>query len=309
MSPPIQEPDRLKLVKLTVAENATQKNVIGAKNWAAVKQNSAYVIVEATTAPKNNLDEWKQIQWSAGSGETVPGNPNRRKLSLIVSKKYHVEAKLGGVSDYVDVWVLWATIEILTKGKRPSNAAPFDPGMRDNTEKLGAVIYKSLASSVIDEKSDPPVFVDNMGASGKVVPVATLTPKGVNQVVKAGWTLERQVWSHNWIDGVRAPNTNDNWTRDTSKPNYLRLEPDVDDKIYDLDGPDIRWGQFSYETYNNFRQWVEWNAEKCSDYAPWYWQARWSLNKDLSKQITLNELSTGNIKLPSNPHFPARKAP
>jgi hypothetical protein len=297
----------IKLVKLSVVQNATQKNVLGAKNWAAVKKNSAFVIVEATTAPKNNLDEWKQIQWSGESGEMVPGNPNRRKLSLAVSKKYHIEAKLGGVNNYVDVWVLWATIEILTKGMRPLNAAPFDQGTRDNTDKLGAVIYKSLASSVIDEKAG--VFIDNMGASGKVVPVATLTPKGVNQVIKAGWTLERQVWSHNWIDGVRAPSTNDNWTRDTSKPNYLRLVPDVQDKIYDLDAPDIRWGQFSCETYNNFRQWVEWNAEKCSDYAPWYWQARWSLNKDLSKQITLNELSTGNIKLPSKPHFSARKAP
>lgn len=301
MNPPV------KLVKLSVVQNATQKNVSGAKNWSAVKKDSSYVIIEATTAPKNNHDEWKQIQWSREAIETVQGQPNRRKISLGVSKKYRVEAKLGGVTDYVDVWVLWASIEILTKGTRPARAAPFDPGTRDNTNNLGAVIYKSLTSSVIDEKAG--LFVDNMGASGKVAPVATLTPKGVNQIVKAGWTFEREVWSHNWSDGVKLPSTNKNWTRDTSKPNYLRLTPDVDDKIYDLDAPDIRWGQFNCETYNNFRQWIEWNTEKCSDYAPWYWQARWSLNKDQSKQITLNELGTKNIDLPSRPHFPARKAP
>ena len=42
-----------KLVRLSVAQNATQKNVTGPKNWAAMKKPSGHVIVEATTAPKN----------------------------------------------------------------------------------------------------------------------------------------------------------------------------------------------------------------------------------------------------------------
>jgi hypothetical protein len=62
--------------------------------------------LEATTSPKNNVDEWKQIQWSGDSGDAVQNSPNRRKLSLAASKKYHIEAKLGGVSDSLDVWVL-----------------------------------------------------------------------------------------------------------------------------------------------------------------------------------------------------------
>src|SRR5215510_6586641 len=162
-------PPSSKLVRLTVVQNATQKNVNGQKNWAAVKKSAAHVIVEATTAPKNNNEEWKQLRWSGDTGDPVPGMPNRRKLSLAVSRKYHVEATLGGVKDNVDVWILWATIEILTKGMRPTGAAPFDPGSRDNTDKLGAVSYKSVSSSVIDEKAG--VFVDNVGASGKVAPV------------------------------------------------------------------------------------------------------------------------------------------
>jgi hypothetical protein len=62
--------------------------------------------LEATTSPKNNVDEWKQIHWSGDSGDAVQNSPNRRKLSLAASKKYHIEAKLGGVSDSLDVWVL-----------------------------------------------------------------------------------------------------------------------------------------------------------------------------------------------------------
>lgn len=295
-----------KLVKITVVQNATQKNVSGAKNWAAVK-TAAHVIVEATTAPSNNADEWKQIQWSGDSGEAVQNFPNRRKLSQAASKKYHVEAKLGGVSDSLDVWVLWAAVEILTQGARPANAVPFDAGKRDGTQNLGAVTYKSLTSSVVDEKAG--VFVDNMGASGKIAAVATLSPKGINQIVKAGWSFERQVWSHNWLDGVKAPSTNENWTKDTSNLAFLRLTPDAGDKIYDVDAPDLRWGQFSSETYNKFRQWIEWNGQKCSEDAPWHWQARWKLDRDQSKQITLNKLGVGDTALPSKAHFPVGKAP
>ncbi len=251
----------IKLVKLTVVDNATQKNVSGAKNWAAIKNISSSVMVEVTTSPNNSPEEWKLIKWAGG--EAVDGRPNRRKVSLAISRKHHVEAKLGGLSDFIELWVLWATVEILTKGTRPKNAAPFDPGTRDNTDKLGAVTYDSLTSSVVDENTG--VFVTNKGASGKVAPVARISPLGVNTVVKAGWTFEREVWSQNWIDGVKASSSKDKWTPDTSEARYLRLTPDGDDKIYDLDAPDMRWGNSHYETYNNFRQWIAWNGVKCSD--------------------------------------------
>ena len=295
-----------KLVKITVVQSATQKNVSGAKNWAAVKK-AGHVIVEATTSPKNNADEWKQIQWSGDSGEAVQGFSNRRKLSLATSKKYHIEGKLGGFNDSLDLWVLWAAVEISTKGPRATGAAPFDKGSRDNTQNLGAVSYKSVTASVIDEAAG--VFVDNMGASGKISGSATLLPQGVGQIVKAGWAFERQVWSSNWFDGVKASSSNQNWTKDTSKPVYLRLTPDTADKIYDTDAPDLRWGQFTSETYNKFRQWIEWNGEKCSDDALWHWQARWQVNKDQSKQITLNKLGVGDLVLPDKPYFPAGKVP
>lgn len=296
-----------KLIKLTVVDNATQKNVIGKKNWVTVKNKSGHVFLEATTSPRNNADEWKQIVWSGDKGQPVPGKPNRRKLSLAVSKKYHVEAKLGITKDYVDVWVFWAIIDVKTKGTLPPGAAPFDPGTRDNTNKLGAVTYKSLTFSVIDEKAG--VFVNNMGASGKVALVATLLPKGIRKVIKFGLAFQRQVWSHNWSDGQKTNKFNNTWTRDTSKVYYLRLLPDVNNNIYDTDSPDIRWGQRSYETYNNFRQWIEWNQKKISDYALWYWQARWRIHRNITKQITLNDLNTGNINLPDKPYDSLPRSP
>lgn len=297
--------DHVKLVKLSVSQGATQKNVTGSKNWAAVKKPSGYAIVEATTAPKNSADEWKSIQWSGDAGEAVPGSPNRRKIPLSSSKKLHVEAKLGDTKDFVDIWVVWATVEIQMRGKRPVNSAPFDAGMRDNSSNLGAVSYETPFASVIDEEAG--VFANNMGASGKVAPVATLTPKGVDRVVVDGWKFEREVWTAEWRDGHVGPGTNTAWTKDTSNPKYLRLKPDGDSRIYDTDAPDLRWGESTSESYNNFRQWIEWNGEKCSDLAPWFWQARWQANKKLDQQITLNQVGPGNIKLPSKPHFPPEK--
>ena len=49
-----------RLVKLTVVGNASQKNVIGKKDWAAIKNQSGYVTLEATTSPRNSFDEWKR---------------------------------------------------------------------------------------------------------------------------------------------------------------------------------------------------------------------------------------------------------
>jgi hypothetical protein len=294
-----------KLLRLTVIQNAKQS---GGKNWAAVKKAGGFVIVEATTAPKNNADEWKLIQWSGDMGEAVPNSPNRRKLSLAASVKLHVEAKLGGVSDFVDLWVLWATIEILASGPRPTNAAAFDAGMRDNTQTLGAVTYQSGSDSVIDEQAG--IFVKNMGAAGKIVAVGTLSPKGVNQIVKDAWTIQRQVWSSNFLDGVSgAPGTNQNWTPDPSMAQHLKLTPDRDDRIYDTDGPDIRWGEFTSETYNRFQQWIEWNKEKCSDNAPWHWNARWKKDKDQSKQIALKDVGKGDTTLPGKAFFPVGRLP
>ena len=45
------------------------------------------------------------------------------------------------------------------------------------------------------------------------------------------------------------------------------------------------WPTQTAETYNNFRQWLEWDGRPCSNYAYWYFQARW---KD--QQVTLKDV-------------------
>src|SRR5579871_4508370 len=166
-----------KLVKLSVVQNATQDKVSGDSNWATVRkddQKGSEIIVEAATGPKNNTDEWKQIKWD-GPGAAIQGQGNRRSLSRAASKVLTVKASLESTTLTVNIWVIWANVQILMKGFRPSHAAPYDPGTRDESEKLGAVTYKQpLITTIIDE--DKGEFADTMGASAKVSPVATLSP-------------------------------------------------------------------------------------------------------------------------------------
>ncbi len=199
-----------------VIRNATQTNVTRAKNWATVKKATDEVVVEATTT-SNTEACWQAIKWSGDSGS--PGdNANQRKLSRVASKKLHVEAELGGVKDFVDVWVLWAAVTINTSGATPPNSAQFG-AIGDGTENLGANSYDG-----------------GKAARGKVAPVATITPAGVHDITKSCWVFKRQITGYVWIDGVKA--TDDprfwkpDWTvDDTSDAAFTRLTPDSGDKF------------------------------------------------------------------------------
>jgi hypothetical protein len=276
-----------KLVSITVVQNATQHNVTGAKNWAAVKKATDDVIVEATTTP-NNDSCWACINWSGDAGKPVAGKANQRSFSRSVSKKIHVAAELGGGKDDLDIWVLWAKVKINTNNQTPPNAVQYG-GRYDGTENLGTQTYDGGNSAV-----------------GKVVPEATITPAGVHDVVKSDWAFRRERISHDWNDGVKVtvPDYwNATWTDDTSDASFQKLIPDADDKIYDRDAPSIiDAGGNDYETYNNFREWIEWSGmttnEGCSDKAEWYWKGVWQ--KAAAPQVTTKEVGTGNIVLPAN---------
>ena len=221
-----------------------------------------------------------------------PGNRTRENYPAPPPGIFHVEAELGGVKDHVEVWVLWATVTILTSGTTPANAVQF-AGKHDGTENLGAVSF---------DGGDK--------AAGRVVPVGAIAPIGIQGVVKSGWAFKRERMSHDWRDGNKDGEGNgvdDYWNTafvdDTSYPGFQKLTPDNDDKIYDRDAPSIGRSNITtdQETYNHFRQWIEWNGEKCSDKAEWYWKAR--RLKANSPQITVKDVGTGSIALPAKSFY------
>lgn len=291
-----------KLVSITVKANATQNGVTGNKNWVAVKKDADEIIVEAVTSP-DNIQGWQKINWWGDKGDEVPGKPNQRKLSRSESKTLEIEADLGGVNDKLSIWVVWAEITIHTSGTTPKNSKQFSAVTFAEKENLGAVINNSFGLE---------------SARGKVALVAQITPAGINQVAASGWAFKRERISRDWVDGAKRDvgngvknYWNTQWVDDTSKPEATMLTPTNDpasksvDQIFDIDGPDTAWGSKDSETYNNFRQWIEWNNEKCSDYALWYWKASWQ--NAYTPKITLKEVGTGNITLPDESPIHAGK--
>lgn len=276
------------LVALSVVEGTR----IGDSKWATIRKGGAGIVIEAKTSP-DGLDVWRRIKWS-GAGERVADKPNQRRLSRAKSKKYRVVASLGGREQHVDVWVLWATITILTKGNAPANAARWTKELAaygkpaDGTDKLGAIPFNNGREAV-----------------GKIVAVATITPKGIHDVVKDDWGFRRAKEGTIWTDAGTPEQHSAGWPRwtdDQSPEEAQKLTPDADDKIYDTDAPSegltSMWNES--QRYINFRQWVEWNGERCSDFALWYWKARWQRGAT-PEEITLKEVGLGNIPIPSAP--------
>ena len=192
-----------------------------------------------------------------------------------------MKATCGGSSAELDVWILLATVTIQMTGTTPPNAAQFS-SRYDRTENLGAVSYDGGAKAV-----------------GKVVAIGQLSPPGVHDVVKAGWNIKRDKWSHKFKDGL-ASVFEINWNGDPSPPMFLKLIPDVDDRIYDSDAPSIGFVVYAScgEVYTNFRQWVEWNGEvTVMQFAFWSWKAKKKVGA-MPEEVILKEVSGSLIILP-----------
>jgi hypothetical protein len=271
------------LVELTVTKGAKQDGIVKPKNWAAVKDGGGEVIVTAVTKP-NKKKAWKKIQWTGDTGDPVPGSPNKRRFSRADSKKFHVQAKLGDTTDHVDIWILWAEVKTLceksqtTPPKSPKYTAlavKIGKPVFDGTNKLGERLYNG----------------GDMGA-GKTAHIGRLTPKGVHAVVTKGWEFRRDKQGYrlgNKVPTISWPK----WADDTSQTPCLKLEPDTDDCIYDIDAPTIGGDSHNKtnEAFINFRQFVFWNGDRCSEYAYWSFEARWDFLKD--PQVTFIDVAKG----------------
>jgi hypothetical protein len=283
--------------RLTVS-HATQ---LDAANWATPwviygpqEIASSYpredCIVEAVTAPANSPAEWSKLNWSGG--QPVAGKPNQRLVSRLQTGATTVAASIGGGGKQITLWVFWAYISVLTKGPRPKRAKPWTEGaMFTGPDECGAFVVGS--------------FSMGENARGQVVAVAELAPKGVGKAISAAGKqlllkFRRQLTAHDFVDGKPAVHKKSwkDWVADDSQPGLLELDPMTDDRLFDTDGPDLPTATRTAETYNNFRQWVEWDGVPCSGYGRWYFQARW---KD--QKVTLKDVGRGSIPLPAHPHY------
>ncbi len=287
------------VAKLTVS-NARQ---VDAANWVTPRDvfgpqlipspaPRGPCVVQALTAPANSPAVWGQIAWAGG--EPVPGRPNQRLVNRHQAGKTTVGAMIGGSGPQVTVWVVWAAVTAQTRGPRPPRAKSWAVGMPfTGGESCGAFVVQAFSMAA--------------NARGQVVAVAELVPKGVGRVISAAGMgaqlrFRRQVTAHDFVDGKRGTDKKAfiPWAPDDSQPQLLTLDPGPDDRLYDTDGPDLPGGAArTSETYDNFRQWVEWAGVPWSDYGYWYFRARWQ-----NQKVTLKEVGQGSIILPPTPHYP-----
>lgn len=292
------------LVQLTVVSGAAQIPAPDDKTrgmvedtWAAIVSDSAEVIVEARTDP-NTEATWKQIVWGGDEGDPVPGRPNQRSVSRSVSHHWHIDATLGGVLLSVDLWIVSATISILTEGELPERAQPFYDEDTDKDPK------HKLKLGVVG-------FDDWRRARGRIVAVVSVSPPGVGNAVPIGWNICRLMQGWMWKDGrpdlgtpprfFSAPN----WYNDTSTAELKTLDPGNEDKIYDSDAPNIE-GVDAVDRrtiISNFRQWAEWNGKDkqsggvCSATADWHFEGIWKSSP--RSRVVDAEVDKGHVAPPS----------
>lgn len=283
--------------KLTVSH---AKEVDGA-NWATVrdafrprdvlsKAPRGDCVVEAVTALKNVASKWTQIKWKGGIAD--PNEPNRRIIKRYKSGKVSVEASIGNDKKKVDLWIILAEVKILTSGPRPKLAVPWSQGaLFSGPDRCGAFVVGSLSTGE--------------NARGQVVAVAEISPPGIGRLLNDAkkynqWKLRRQLTAHDFIDGRRYKHRKSfvPWVADDSPAGMLMLNPVTNDRVYDSDTPDLPSVLKTAETYNNFRQWVEWDGTPCSNYAYWHFKALWK-----SRKVTAKEVGSGTIALPTKPTY------
>jgi len=275
-----------------------------------VKKSSDDVIVEATTTP-NTEACWKKINWSGDPGAEVPGHANQRKLSRAAAKHYHVVAELGGVTDFVDVWVLWAELVVtigaadtIDTGNDASGLAAGHkwPAMLGGGNKLGPITKEGTTLTYAY-------------AVGKIQAKATLTPVGIEDVVVSHWHMKRKRTNKDWDNGVSS--TNDVDVDDTSGADWVDLDPKSGTsarELYDLDAPGVSTSlagtaiNHTSESYTNFTQFVTVTLDtevQCSDNKLWSYEVRIDVDKATGK-VEKNALSLSHITIPASKHYPTR---
>lgn len=273
-------------ISVATPNGATQSNMKqnypndGDQNWGIVKAAGVSVIMQVATAPATD-PIWKLVAWQGGS--TVPNADDERSYSAATSQEYNIKPTINskGLEHTLNLWVIWATITIDAAGADPSNAPAFPPG------EIGG---QSLG---LQENAKKNAVAFNNCQAAKV------TPAGVHNALTGGFAMKQQRISHDFKNGAPNPQYfNTSWVSDGPETGFYTTKPDSSDKVYAIDGPDD--GDFtttSYDTYNNFRDWADWNGAKCASDANWYFQAGWNVKK--TPEIYFASGGTGQITLPA----------
>lgn len=250
--------------------------------WIVVRGDSPdHVLVQADVqANASDRDAVRaRITWTGG--EAVPGHPDQRRVPRTGAARHRITATLDGITETIEVWVIWATVEVRTSGQRPAEAPEFPPA------RVPGMF------GIERDQLGPFVAADGHHSYGRVAIVATVEPAGATGVAQAGWWLRRKHRSrHSWScrrtwdevrrRGLRPPYTEQQtWTTTGSlsggwlpDDSPAALQTVRGNHVYDIDAPDFPRQEPSAERQDNFVQWLEYRNMPCSDEVTWSFHAQ-----------------------------------
>ncbi len=282
-----------RISSMSVSSGATQKGVIGNKNWACPK--GAIVYVDVALDPPIDELPMGSIEWGGDMLVQEQNISTRAFTYTPISRKEHLTAELrdSTSSDYLDLWVIWGSIDIHIRGNADQFPnAPDISVYADETKVLGPVSYLTADNFV--------------NTSAKFLVVGKLTPPGIHDVVNGGWQLKRDKQMVAFYDEVLNDlGSSYSWVPDNSPPECLNLVPDNDDQIYDIDCPTASAGACDPETeegydiiehIGNLREWLQWYDFNITGKTVFYWHTLLANNT-----VIKNSFEFGHIdSLPGN---------
>ncbi|MHC4529920.1 MAG: IPT/TIG domain-containing protein, partial [Planctomycetota bacterium] len=298
---------------------------------ATVRQVNEYVIVEAVTVPSYPTETPECFSWSGGIA--VPGEPFKRKLVKNWPRKAHISATCGSNSDYVDVWIVWASVDVTlgtadtidTENHATLVASGSWPSQHGGGNKLGEIDYDSNS-----------LFTYRY-AGGKMQAKATLVPADVEDViVHSAWGWRRDLKAKYWDNGGNY--YSGSWdsgpvSLDVFEATWFPgmpisaancdLIPDDHGstrEVYNLDLPGCPGMQlgspttnvfYTSEAYVNFTQYLTFfndtaTTENCCNGVEWSYTAWVDMDKTAGSRVEKNVLSLSHISLPPSANYSKR---
>jgi hypothetical protein len=277
------------LDKLTVTRGASQDHVIGAKNWAT-RRNSGAVTVHAILDP-DVAGAADLIEWSGAQ----PNNMDLHDAFVATSdaRDQTVNAKVGTTSDSVDIWIMWATLELRDSGQVP--------GTDGSTSTPLGTTFPALG---------PKTAQDGLkGALGdyQIEMVGHLAPQKVNTILASasGWSFVQTLVVSGGCDNG-APLTPEFNIPDGPEHPFESLTVTSDDLIYYIDAPTIGAKDkppiiHTREVYEQFSAVATWNGDTniASDPLVWHYTAAANVDLEPNSQVEVNVGGKGPETFPS----------
>jgi len=278
------------LKSLTVTRGATQNHMVGDKTWGTIK-NSGVVVFKATLEPDPD-GAADLIRWS-GVTNVEPTDRTTAYLVTSESARQSVKAAVGTSSDTLDVWIMWATLELRATDK----LWPTDPF---NQRLPIGYLFPDLGPKTR--------FRDHLQvglADGQIEMVGHLEPSGVNAVLApsdSGWSFTQRATASVCDNGTVAESVR-------NIPDGPELTIPVvssDDRIFYLDAPVLLAApaviDHTREYYAQLDAIATWNGEghRASDQITWNYTAVANQDAALgSDPVVVNAIGLGREVFPA----------